>query len=68
MLRGENLDKTQEFLNIFPDKMKAFWAEVAKEADFMEEVRIRINNPVSVSIKGKEFFIEVRKIYATLDK
>ena len=51
------MDKAQEFLNIFPDKMKAFWAEVSKEADFMEEVRIRINNPVSVSIKGKEFFL-----------
>ncbi len=51
------MDKVQEFLNIFPDKMKAFWKEIAKEADYIEEVRIRINNPISVCIKGEEFFL-----------
>ena len=51
------MDKAQEFLNIFPDKMKDFWREISKEADHMEEVRIRINNPITVCIKGEEFFI-----------
>ena len=57
LLRGENLDKAQEFLNIFPDKMKEFWTPISKEADYIEEVRIRVNNPISVSIKGQEYFL-----------
>lgn len=51
------MDKVQEFLNIFPDNMKVFWKGIAKEAEFIEEVRIRINNPVTVFIKGREFFL-----------
>lgn len=51
------MDKVQEFLNIFPDQMKDFWREIAKEADYIEEVRIRINNPISVFVKGNEFFL-----------
>ena len=51
------MDKTQEFLNIFPDKMKEFWTTISKEADYIEEVRIRVNNPISVSIKGQEYFL-----------
>lgn len=51
------MDKAQEFINIFPDKMKEFWTTISKEADFIEEVRIRVNNPIIISIKGKEFFL-----------
>ena len=51
------MDKVQEFLNIFPDNMKVFWKGIAKEAEFIEEVRIRINNPVTVFIKGREYFL-----------
>lgn len=51
------MDKVQEFLNIFPDKMKDFWRDIAKEADYIEEVRIRINNPISVCIRGEEYFL-----------
>ena len=58
LLRGENLDKAQEFINIFPDKMKEFWKEISKEADYIEEVRIRINNPITISIRGKEYFLD----------
>ena len=51
------MDKAKEFLNIFPDKMKGFWERASKEADDIDEVRIRINNPIVVSLKGKEFFL-----------
>lgn len=51
------MDKAQEFINIFPDKMKEFWTDIAKEADYIEEVRIRINNPIIVSVRGQEFFL-----------
>lgn len=51
------MDKAQEFINIFPDKMKEFWRDIAKEADFIEEVRIRINNPITISIRGQEYFL-----------
>lgn len=51
------MDKAQEFINIFPDKMKEFWSDIAKEADYIEEVRIRINNPIIVSVRGQEFFL-----------
>ena len=51
------MEKAQEFLNIFPDKMKEFWSGVAKEADYIEEVRIRINNPIIISLKGQEYFL-----------
>ncbi len=51
------MDKVQEFMNIFPDKMKNFWKEIAKEADYIEEVRIRVNNPITVLIRGQEFFL-----------
>lgn len=51
------MDKAHEFLSIFPDNMKNFWKQLAKEADFIEEVRIRINNPITVLIKGKEYFL-----------
>lgn len=52
------MDKAREFLNIFPEKMKLFWESTAKEADYIEEVRIRINNPIVVSIRGKEYFLD----------
>jgi len=52
------VDKAREFLNIFPEKMKLFWESTAKEADYIEEVRIRINNPIVVSIRGKEYFLD----------
>ncbi len=51
------MDKTQEFLNIFPDKMKEFWTTISKEAEFIEEVRIRVNNPISILLKGQEYFL-----------
>ena len=51
------MDKAQEFMNIFPDKMKEFWKEISKDADYIEEVRIRINNPITVAIRGKEYFL-----------
>ena len=51
------MDKAREFLNIFPDRMKTFWESAAKEAEYIEEVRIRINNPIVVSIHGKEYFL-----------
>ena len=51
------MDKAQEFINIFPDKMKDFWTNISKEADNIEEVRIRINNPIIISIKGQEYFL-----------
>ena len=51
------MDKAKEFLNIFPDKMKVFWESISKEADNIDEVRIRINNPIVVSLKGKEYFL-----------
>ncbi len=51
------MDKVQEFINIFPDKMKEFWTPISKEADYIEEVRIRVNNPISVSIQGQEYFL-----------
>ena len=51
------MDKAQEFINIFPDKMKEFWSEISKEAEYIEEVRIRVNNPISISIRGQEYFL-----------
>ena len=51
------MDKEYEFLNIFPDKMKEFWKIIAKEAECVEEVRIRVNNPIGILIKGKEYFV-----------
>lgn len=54
------MDKIREFLNIFPDSMKAFWESTAKEVECIEEVRIRINNPIVISISGKEFFLNPR--------
>lgn len=54
------MDKVHEFLNIFPDKMKEFFSQTAKEAQVIEEVRIRINNPVIVSLLGEEYFLDPR--------
>lgn len=54
------MDKVQEFINIFPDKMKPFWMEISKDAEYIEEVRIRINNPITVLMRGKEFFLNPR--------
>lgn len=51
------MDKAQEFMNIFPDRMKEFWSDIAKEADYIEEVRIRINNPITISLRGQEYFL-----------
>lgn len=51
------MDKAQEFINIFPDSMKEFWTEIAKEAENIEEVRIRVNNPISILWKGQEYFL-----------
>lgn len=47
----------EEVLHIFPDFMRPRWEKVAEQADRLQEIRLRVNQPVTVLIGHKEKFL-----------
>lgn len=50
----------EEVLHIFPDFMRQRWEKVAEAADRLQEIRLRIGQPVTVLINNKERFLSER--------
>lgn len=50
--------RKSEILHIFPDFMRAGWEKVAEQADRLQEIRLRVNQPVTILMDNKEWFLE----------
>ena len=48
----------EEILHIFPDFMRTKWEKVAERAERLQEIRLRVNQPVTVLMDNKEWFLE----------
>lgn len=48
----------EEILHIFPDFMRTRWEKVAERAERLQEIRLRVNQPVTVLMDNKEWFLE----------
>ncbi|MCM1387527.1 MAG: stage III sporulation protein AA [Bacillus sp. (in: Bacteria)] len=49
--------RQEEILHIFPDFMRTRWVNVAEQAEKVQEIRLRINQPVTVLVDNKEWFL-----------
>ena len=49
--------RQEEILHIFPDFMRARWEKVAEQADRLQEIRLRVNQPVTILVDNKEWFL-----------
>lgn len=47
-----------EILRIFPDFMRSKWEKVAERAEKLQEIRLRINQPVTILLDNKEWFLD----------
>lgn len=47
----------EEILHIFPDFMRTRWEKVAEQAERLQEIRLRVNQPVIVLIDNEEWFL-----------
>lgn len=52
--------RKEEILHIFPDFMRAGWDKVAEQAERLQEIRLRVNQPVTVLMDNQEWFLSVR--------
>ena len=49
--------RKEEILHIFPDFMRPKWEKVAEHADRLQEIRLRVNQPVTVLMDNREWFL-----------
>lgn len=49
--------RQEEILHIFPDFMRTRWEKVAEQADRLQEIRLRVNQPVTILVDNKEWFL-----------
>ncbi|MBD5522221.1 MAG: stage III sporulation protein AA [Lachnospiraceae bacterium] len=47
----------EEVLHIFPDFMRSAWEKVAEQAEHLQEIRMRVNQPVTILMDNKEWFL-----------
>ncbi len=47
----------EEVLHIFPDFMRSVWGKVAEQAEHLQEIRLRVNQPVTILMNNKEWFL-----------
>lgn len=52
--------RPEEVLNLFPDGIRDRWRQVAKQAEGLQEIRLRAGMPVSVWIESREHFVDAR--------
>lgn len=48
----------EEILHIFPDFMRSRWEKVAEQAERLQEIRMRVNQPVMILMDNKEWFLK----------
>ena len=49
--------RKEEVLHIFPDFMRSVWIKVAEQAEHLQEIRLRVNQPVTILMNNKEWFL-----------
>ncbi len=50
--------RPEELLHMFPQTMRGRWEQVAKHADRLQEIRLRVNAPAVVWIDNREWFVD----------
>lgn len=48
----------EEVLRLFPEKFRDRWREAAKQADKLQEIRLRAGLPLTILVDGKELFVD----------
>lgn len=49
--------RKEEILHIFPDFMRQEWEKVAEQAEKLQEIRLRVNQPVTILLNNREHFL-----------
>lgn len=49
--------KKEEILHIFPDFMRSVWEKAAERANELQEIRLRVNQPVTILMNNTEWFL-----------
>lgn len=57
IIETNHKDKKRSLQELFPDDFRMMFYEVFENINDIEEIRIRINQPVCIYMKGKEYFI-----------
>lgn len=50
--------RPEEILRLFPEEVRDRWCEVAKQAESLKEIRLRVGMPLSVWIENRECFLD----------
>lgn len=50
--------RQEEVLYMFPESMRSRWKNAAKQADRLQEIRLRVNVPAAVLIDNREWFVD----------
>lgn len=50
----------QEILNLFPEKIRTWFDNVLREAEIMQEIRLRSNKPVIIRKKGQDYYLTLK--------
>ena len=50
--------RQEEVLYMFPESMRSRWERTAKQADKLQEIRLRVNVPAAVLIDNREWFVD----------
>lgn len=50
--------RQEEVLYMFPESMRSRWECTAKQADKLQEIRLRVNVPAAVLIDNREWFLD----------
>ncbi len=50
--------RSEDVLTMFPEAMRERWRMVAKRAECLQEIRMRVNVPATVLINQREWFVE----------
>lgn len=48
----------EEVLRLFPEKIRDRWREVARQAEKLQEIRLRAGTPLTILVDGKERFVD----------
>lgn len=48
----------EEVLRLFPEKIREKWQEVARQAEKLQEIRLRVGTPLTIMVDGKERFVD----------
>lgn len=50
----------EEILRLFPERIRGKWQDVARQAEKLQEIRLRAGSPLTVLVDGKEWFVNAQ--------